>query len=255
MKKNVMLTVDKALIERARLHDINISQIASEALEKEIAKRSHYKNQLICPMINELKLRNIGHFREASFQFGESINLIIGPNASGKTMIFQSIKCALAGGHIPSLISHTATKGEIEIELFSPNIKYSYTTVEGKSRKKNRCYSLNLPKGVPPSYLLSILEWTIRLLSIESTINYAPPKYAVILDDPMVDLTKENTQKLRNDIKQKWCSNQFIIMSRDVLEWNEYEDVPGAKAFLLDINEETGTGSARLWKESKIRRG
>jgi len=42
-------------------------------------------------MIKSLKLQNIRSFEDATFEFDEGVNLIIGPNGSGKTTILEAI--------------------------------------------------------------------------------------------------------------------------------------------------------------------
>src|SRR5205809_209974 len=49
-------------------------------------------------MIDTLRLQNFRSYKDNSFEFGEGVNIIVGPNASGKTNLLEAI-LLLASGH------------------------------------------------------------------------------------------------------------------------------------------------------------
>lgn len=49
-------------------------------------------------MISSIRLQNFRSFKDASFEFNEGVNIIIGPNASGKTNIIEGLVYICAGG-------------------------------------------------------------------------------------------------------------------------------------------------------------
>lgn len=49
-------------------------------------------------MITSIQLRNFRSYEDSSFEFEQGVNIIVGPNASGKTNIIESIMIASTGG-------------------------------------------------------------------------------------------------------------------------------------------------------------
>ena len=47
-------------------------------------------------MISSIRLRNFRSYRDASFEFESGVNIIVGPNASGKTNLLEAT-AVLAG--------------------------------------------------------------------------------------------------------------------------------------------------------------
>ncbi len=50
------------------------------------------------PTISSLRLQNFRSYRDASFEFFEGVNIIIGPNASGKTNMLEGLVYVCVGG-------------------------------------------------------------------------------------------------------------------------------------------------------------
>lgn len=48
-------------------------------------------------MINSLRLQNYRSYTDASFEFGSKVNIIVGPNGSGKTNLLEAIQVVAAG--------------------------------------------------------------------------------------------------------------------------------------------------------------
>ena len=42
-------------------------------------------------MITDLRLQHFRSYRDASFEFSQGVNIIVGPNASGKTNMLEAI--------------------------------------------------------------------------------------------------------------------------------------------------------------------
>lgn len=58
-------------------------------------------------MIVDLRLQNFRSYIDASFEFGERVNIIVGPNGSGKTNLLESIQVAATGS------SYRVSDGEL----------------------------------------------------------------------------------------------------------------------------------------------
>src|SRR6266576_6083774 len=42
-------------------------------------------------MVTDLRLQNFRSYKDASFEFGPGVNIIVGPNASGKTNLLEAV--------------------------------------------------------------------------------------------------------------------------------------------------------------------
>ncbi len=49
-------------------------------------------------MLCDIRLQNYRSYIDASFEFGEGVNIIVGPNGSGKTNLLEAIQVVLVGG-------------------------------------------------------------------------------------------------------------------------------------------------------------
>src|SRR5579872_813279 len=49
-------------------------------------------------MIDTLRLQNFRSYIDSSFEFGSGVNIVVGPNASGKTNLLEAILVLASGG-------------------------------------------------------------------------------------------------------------------------------------------------------------
>lgn len=49
-------------------------------------------------MIDSLRLQNFRSYKDSSFEFGQDVNIVVGPNASGKTNLLEAILVLASGG-------------------------------------------------------------------------------------------------------------------------------------------------------------
>lgn len=68
-------------------------------------------------MLKRIELRNIGPFEFCEVTFTPGINVLLGPNGSGKTSLLNAIFCGLQGNRLPSLLNVDSLQGSILIEL------------------------------------------------------------------------------------------------------------------------------------------
>ena len=63
-------------------------------------------------MISSLRLQNFRSYTDDSFEFGEGVNIIVGPNASGKTNLLEALLLLASGssyrGKDRELVRHPA---------------------------------------------------------------------------------------------------------------------------------------------------
>lgn len=69
-------------------------------------------------MITTLRLQNFRSYKDASFEFDPNVNIIVGPNASGKTNLLEAIQVLASGGSYRArdleLVKHKALWAKLE---------------------------------------------------------------------------------------------------------------------------------------------
>jgi len=104
MKKDTMLTLDERVTEAAKSLGLNLSDIAERALKEELKAnlRPSGEEMIHFPVTKKLRLKNIGPFEgEREFEFSPGFNLIVGPNASGKSTLIDCLRTGYAGVEPP----------------------------------------------------------------------------------------------------------------------------------------------------------
>jgi hypothetical protein len=139
MKKNTLLYLDDELVKTAKLQNINISQATENALrqildfskpqstEEHLAKLfsevgkedSPYGETHLLPFqVKSIKLSNIGPFKTFETEFSENgVNVIIGENESGKSVLIRSILFAFGQNH-RYFTRDTVLDGNYKVEIY-----------------------------------------------------------------------------------------------------------------------------------------
>lgn len=109
-------------------------------------------------MITDLRLQNFRSFEDASFELSPGVNIIVGPNASGKTNILEAI-LVLALGHSyrakdsdlvkfnqpwTRLDGHSETSGQRTVKIVNKPAAAKSYELDGKTMKR-----LNLSSSLP----------------------------------------------------------------------------------------------------------
>jgi DNA replication and repair protein RecF len=95
-------------------------------------------------MINSLRLQNFRSYKNESFEFESGVNIVVGPNASGKTNLLEAVLVLATGG------SYRAD-GESLIRKGS-----NWARIDGYFGKENRGVKLEQPDGrLTKKYLLA----------------------------------------------------------------------------------------------------
>ncbi len=105
MRKNTMLTLEESVTETAKTIGINLSQVAEKAIKERIQEilRPRGEGVVQIPQTEKVVLKNVGHFQgEREFEFSSGVNIIVGPNASGKTTIIDSLRAAYGDERSPT---------------------------------------------------------------------------------------------------------------------------------------------------------
>lgn len=139
-------------------------------------------------MIYDLRLQQFRSYGDASFSFGEGVNIIVGPNGSGKTNLLEAVLVVARGGsfRVPDidllqfgapwlrLEAHTEPGGERVVKLMTESKQVKSYQLNGKPYQRLTMHHmlpvvlfepnhLQLLHGAPDlrrSYLDDILEQT-----------------------------------------------------------------------------------------------
>jgi predicted ATP-dependent endonuclease of OLD family len=125
MKKNTLLTLDSDLVELAKTKGINISGLVDNVLKNmllnkndpvDILKSLEEMNNVkyLGVSVKNIKISNIGPIKNFNAEFSEGINVIVGPNASGKTLIHKCISHLLNYENYPSIFNENS---KVNLEL------------------------------------------------------------------------------------------------------------------------------------------
>ena len=55
-------------------------------------------------MISNVRLQHFRSYKDSAFEFGDGVNIIVGPNGSGKTNLLEALLVLARGGSYLSLI-------------------------------------------------------------------------------------------------------------------------------------------------------
>lgn len=142
-KTKATLYLEKDTIEQAKKSNFNISEIANRALRERLGleketKRQESLRQLLesgkregklyfMPFhIKSLELENVGKFNDLKLEFSDGLNLIYGPNGSGKTTIFESIKKVFdpdSEENVGDFVKQDKNRGRVSIKIEAENNK------------------------------------------------------------------------------------------------------------------------------------
>jgi DNA replication and repair protein RecF len=104
-------------------------------------------------MISTLRLQNFRSYKDASFEFTPGVNIVVGPNASGKTNLLESVLVLARGG--------SYRVRDIELVQFDK----PWARLDGYFEKHNRTLKLQ-----PPDKTFIIDDHPYKRLSLERTV-------------------------------------------------------------------------------------
>lgn len=97
-------------------------------------------------VLHDITLRNFRSYSEASYEFESGVNIIVGPNASGKTNLLEAVHCIFYGkglrGSDSGLIRHNSTWLRVDSHVGDNERKFILEKDQLSSRSKKR-YEIN----------------------------------------------------------------------------------------------------------------
>lgn len=170
-------------------------------------------------MITYVRLQNFRSYTDGSFEFDPQVNIVVGPNASGKTTIIEAILLALCGGSYKAsdkeLRKHESgwTRVDIGMESVLRTVKLEATQKTFEIDKK--VYKrLPQDKKVPvvlfePDHLLFFSGGPdIRRTFLDNLITHTTPGFHTVLAHYKRVLAQRNSL-LKQDVKPR--SDQLFV--------------------------------------------
>ncbi len=108
--------------------------------------------------INDIRLQNFRSYKDETFEFEPGVNIIVGPNASGKTNILDAIRVVCVG------TSHRNKDHELI------RYKNSWARVDANSDKGPRTVKIKLLESEKTTKELEIDKQSLRRISLEKTL-------------------------------------------------------------------------------------
>lgn len=103
-------------------------------------------------ILHDITLRNFRSYSEASYEFEEGVNIIVGPNASGKTNLLESVHCICFGKGLRGSDTGMIRHGEewLRLEAHAGDNARSFIlekdTITSRSKKKISINSTQLKR-------------------------------------------------------------------------------------------------------------
>lgn len=94
--------------------------------------------------LRDITLRNFRSYTEASFEFENGVNIIIGPNASGKTNLLEAVHCVCLGKGLRSSDSGLIKINESWLRLEANTTKNERAYIVEKSIDSNKTKKKNI---------------------------------------------------------------------------------------------------------------
>jgi len=128
-------------------------------------------------IVNSIKLNNFRNYSNSSIFFDNSINVIIGDNAQGKTNLLESIYFCAMGKSFKNI------KEKNIIKFNQPNsyLELNFTTLAGK--KSIECYLSNQTKKTVKINKLPISKLT-QLIGTLNVVLFSPDELKLVKEVP-----------------------------------------------------------------------
>lgn len=176
-------------------------------------------------MLASLRLQNFRSYIDASFEFGERVNIIVGPNGSGKTNLLEAVQVLAVGGsyrvHDAELLYHGAPWARLDAALLSGG---SSRTVKILSEPRpTKTFEIQ-----DKSYVRLSQQHTLPLVLFEPNhlqlLHGAPEMRRSYLDD-ILEQTKPGYSSFRRNYRRVLSQRNALlkrghVTAEELFPWN-----------------------------------
>ncbi|HTE57647.1 MAG TPA: DNA replication and repair protein RecF [Verrucomicrobiae bacterium] len=176
-------------------------------------------------MISDIRLQRFRSYRDESFEFDAGVNIIVGPNASGKTNLLEALLVASRGSSFRAkdteLVAHGAPWSRIDTHGDDGQRTVKFVRQENATIKKEyvihdqRLVRLSLPRTIP----------TVLFEPNHLQLLHGSPEARRDYLDTLLEQTIPSYGKIRRDYRRTLAQRNALLKrgpgSRDQLfAWN-----------------------------------
>lgn len=176
-------------------------------------------------MIIDLRLQNFRSYDDASFEFGENVNIIVGPNGSGKTNLLESIQVAATGSSYRvsdgELVRQGADWARIDMQL-EPHeeVRTLRLTLQPRPTKAFEINDKRLTR-LAPTHKLPVVLFEPNHLQL---LHGAPEARRAYLDD-ILETIQPNFAAMRRNYRRVLSQRNTLlkrgkISQAEMFPWN-----------------------------------
>lgn len=158
-------------------------------------------------MITSIRLQNFRSYRDTAFEFDPGVNIIVGPNGSGKTNLLESLLVICRGSSYRSKDNEllNTKKDWARIDMLSSNNQTRSVKYQRQGERIQKSFilddkpltRLNLPKQLPavlfePAQLLTFTSPELRRVFIDELLEQTDPTFASIKSSYSRALSQRN---------------------------------------------------------------
>jgi len=166
-------------------------------------------------MITDIRLQNFRSYKDAAFELDKAVNIVVGPNASGKTNLLEALLVVATGK------SYRATSEDLVM------LEQAWTRLEAHTDKGARIVKIDKSSGVSKTF--EIDDQTFKRLPANKKLPVVlfEPQHLLILTgrpelrrdylDDLLEQTVPNFGKTRRDYKRA-LAQRNALLKRDINE-------------------------------------
>jgi DNA replication and repair protein RecF len=199
-------------------------------------------------MIQSIRLQHYRSYSDASFEFEPGVNIVVGPNASGKTNLIEAILLSTQGQSYrvgdADLIRHSSDWSRIDavidgeertvkIRTQQPKTTTTYTVHNAEKRSLNYTQTIPVVLFEPNHLLLLTKSPELRRQYLDETISQLNPHYPVWLAHYRRSLSQRN-----NLLKQPHTTEDMFFVWEVRLSQLAQQIVEARREFVASITDE-----------------
>lgn len=174
-------------------------------------------------MFTDIRLQRFRSYRDDSFEFGEGVNIIVGPNASGKTNLLEALLVACSGS------SYRVKDGDL-VAFGAP-----WARLDARSREGIRTVKLIVQENGSIKKEFVIHDQKLHRLSLQKTIPVVlfEPNHLLLMHgspdqrreylDNLLEQTVSGYAKTRRDYRRTLTQRNALLkkgMQSQLFAWN-----------------------------------
>lgn len=163
-------------------------------------------------MINNIRLQQFRSYQDSTYEFSEGVNIVVGPNASGKTNLLEAILVLCKGSSYRSndqLIAHKAEWARIDGDIAGTPRSARLRSDNGKVSKEFHIGGTALHR-LPLARRLPVVVFEPAHLQL---LTESPDKRRAFFDD-IIEQTNPGYERTRRDYKRALAQRNALIKRR-----------------------------------------